>query len=173
MLYVRTGTPISPLVVGGGQESALRAGTENVAAIVGAARALELATAERAAEAERLRGLRDSLERGVLAASPCAVVVAAGSDRLPGLLSVAFPGTTSDALVMGFDLAGVAVSAGSACAAGAIEPSHVARAIGLPPHLAAATVRFSFGSTTTSEEIERLLTIVPAVVASQRAVTFS
>jgi cysteine desulfurase len=173
ILFVRTGTPIRPLVVGGGQERALRAGTENVAAIVGAARALDLATAERAAEAERLRELRDTLERGIRAAFADAVVLAAESDRLPGLLGVAFPGPTSDALVMGFDLAGVAVSAGSACAAGAIEPSHVARAIGLAPHLAASTVRFSFGSTTTREEIERLLTIVPAVVASQRAVTLS
>ncbi len=173
ILYVRTGTPLSPLVVGGGQEGALRAGTENVAAIVGAARALELATADRAHEAARLRDLRELLERGIRAALPDAVILAAeaGPERLPGVLNVAFPGTTSDALVMGFDLAGVAVSAGSACAAGAIEPSHVGLALGLAPALLAAMVRFSFGTSTTREEVERLVAIVPSVVARQRAVT--
>ncbi len=130
-LYVRRGTPLEPLIVGGGQEHGLRAGTENVAGVAGFAVALALADAERAETAPRVAALRDRLEAGILAAVPDAVMNAAGAPRLPGILSVAFAGVPSDALLIRLDLEGIAASAGSACAAGSLEPSHVITALGL------------------------------------------
>jgi cysteine desulfurase len=170
ILYVRSGTPLAAMVVGGGQEGAVRAGTENVAGIVGAARAFALAVAELPDVAPRLAHLRDRLEHAIADAVPDALVVAAHAERLPNVVATAFPGATSDALVMGFDLAGVAVSAGSACSAGALEANHVGTAIGLSEPLARALVRFSFGRTTTADEIARLAHIIGDVVRAQRAV---
>jgi len=161
MLYVRSGTPVASLVVGGGQEHGLRAGTENVAGIVGFARALELAVAELPAETERLRGLRDRFEVAAAAAIPGTRVNGGGAERLPNVSSIAFPDVDGTALLVNFDLAGVAVSAGSACAAGSTEPSHVLNAIGAPAWARAGTLRFSFGKLTSREDVERLSAMLP------------
>jgi cysteine desulfurase len=165
-LYVRRGTPLEPLIVGGGQEHGLRAGTENVAGIAGFAVALRLADAERPVTAPRVGALRDQLERGIVAAVPGVVVNGAGAQRLPNNLSVAFADVPSDALLIRLDLEGVAASAGSACAAGSLEPSHVTAALGLGDRHALGVVRFSLGRDTTAAQIDETLRRLTAVMAS-------
>jgi cysteine desulfurase len=165
-LYVRRGTPLEPLVVGGGQEHGLRAGTENVAGIAGFAVALALADAERADTAPRVAALRDRLEAGIVAAVPDAVVNGAGAPRLPGILSVAFADVPSDALLIRLDLEGIAASAGSACAAGSLEPSHVITALGLEERLRTSVIRFSLGRTTTLHDVDEIVQRLPLLLAS-------
>ena len=169
VLYVRGGTPLEPLIVGGGQEHGLRAGTENVAGIAGFAAALRLAEAERAAIAPRITALRDRLEAGVRAAFPDAVVNGAGAPRLPNSLSVAFADLPSDALLIRLDLEGIAASAGSACAAGSLEPSHVTAALGLDERRRLGVIRFSLGRATTAAEVDEVLRRLPLVVADVRS----
>jgi cysteine desulfurase len=168
MLYVRDGTALAPLVVGGGQEFGLRAGTENVSGIVGLARALELAAAELPAESARLARMRDGFERAIVAAEPEARVNAVGSPRLPNLSSISVPGLDAATVLVRLDLAGVAVSAGSACAAGATTASHVLRAIGAPLRERSGTLRFSFGKLSSEQDVERLQTMVPEILAQVR-----
>jgi cysteine desulfurase len=167
-LYVRSGTALAPQILGGSQEGGLRAGTENVAGIVGFARALELASRELPEEARRLASLRDRFEAGVLAAVPGVAVNAAGAARLPNLSSLAFAGVSASDLLVHLDLAGVAVSAGSACSAGSTTPSHVLTALGLPTWAARGTIRFSFGKLTSEQDVEALLRMLPAAVAAVR-----
>jgi cysteine desulfurase len=169
VLYVRRGTPVEPLIVGGGQENGLRAGTENLAGIAGFAAALALAEAERPATAPRVAALRDRLETGIVASIPDVVVNAAGAPRLPGNLSVAFAGAPSDALLIRLDLEGIAASAGSACAAGSLEPSHVSAALGLPAEYRLGVIRLSLGRGTTDAEVDDVLRRLPGVIADVRA----
>ena len=169
VLYVRGGTPLEPLIVGGGQEHGLRAGTENVAGIAGFAAALRLAEAERPTIAPRITALRDRLEAGVRAAFPDAVVNGAGAPRLPNNLSVAFADLPSDALLIRLDLEGIAASAGSACAAGSLEPSHVTAALGLDERRRLGVIRFSLGRATTAAEVDEVLRRLPLVVADVRS----
>jgi cysteine desulfurase len=169
MLYVRQGTPVEPLIVGGGQEQGLRAGTEDVAGIAGFATALTLADAERPETAARVGALRDRLEAGILATVPGAIVNGAGAPRLPGNLSIAFADVPSDALLIRLDLDGIAAAAGSACAAGSLEPSHVAAAIGLDERHKRGVIRFSLGRATNAAEIDDVLARFPALIASVRA----
>ncbi|HEY0383180.1 MAG TPA: cysteine desulfurase family protein [Candidatus Elarobacter sp.] len=166
VLYVRRGTAVEPQIVGGGQEHGLRSGTENVAGITGFAVALALADAERAITAPRIAALRDRLEAGIVAAVPDAVVNGAGAPRLANNLSVAFAGVPSDALLIRLDLEGIAASAGSACAAGSLEPSHVAAAIALDERHRLGVIRFSLGRETTDADIDDVLARVPAIIAS-------
>ncbi|MGH7754880.1 MAG: cysteine desulfurase family protein [Vulcanimicrobiaceae bacterium] len=166
VLYVRGPTPLVPIVAGGGQEGARRAGTENVAGIAGLARALELSVAERSGAAARIERLRERLERGLLAALPGAQVHAGAVPRAPHVASIALGAVDGQALLARLDLEGIAVSAGSACAAGAVEPSHVLVAIGAPDWARTGTVRFSLGRTTSEEEIESVIARVPKIVAS-------
>ena len=167
LLYVRSGTPLVPLVVGGGQEAGLRAGTENVAGIVGFARALELAVAEMPAEVPRLAGLRDRFEAAVTSL-PGVRVNAAGAPRLPNVSSVAFEGVDAPTLLIRLDLEGVAASAGSACAAGSTEPSHVLAALDLPHWAKTGTVRFSFGKLTSGQDVERIVEMLPEILRAVR-----
>jgi cysteine desulfurase len=168
LLFVREGTPLAPERFGGGQENGLRAGTENVAGIVGLARAFELASAEQAAEAARLGRLRDRFESGLAAALPGVRVNGAHAPRVPGISSVAFPGLQASDMLARLDLEGFAVSAGSACAAGSTRPSHVLRAIGAPAWAARGTLRFSFGALTDEGDVEYLLARLPALVGEMR-----
>ena len=168
-MYVRRGTPLQPLIVGGSQEHGLRAGTENVAGIAGFATALALAESERAETVARVTALRDRLEAGIVAAIPDVVVNGAGAPRLPTILSVAFADAPSDALLIRLDLEGVAASAGSACAAGSLEPSHVAAAIGLDERHRLGVVRFSLGRTTSAADVDEVIRRLPALVASVRS----
>lgn len=167
-LWVRAGTPLEPLVVGGGQEHGRRAGTENVAGIAGFARALALAEAERAEAGPRVARLRDALEAGIAGAVPEVAVNGAGAPRLPAILSVAFAGVPADALLIRLDLEGIAASAGSACAAGSLEPSHVAAALGLDARHRLGVIRFSLGRTTTQAEIDEVVRRLPGLVAGVR-----
>ncbi|MDQ2907793.1 MAG: cysteine desulfurase [Candidatus Eremiobacteraeota bacterium] len=168
VLYVRHGTALAPLTVGGGQEGGLRAGTENVAAAVGLAAALELAVAEEAAEAARLRGLRDRFEAEIRGRIPECRINGFGAPRLPNITSVAFGGVEAQALLIALDLAGVAVSAGSACASGASEPSHVLAALDAPAWVRTGTVRFSFGKMNAEQDVERLARMLAKIVAAAR-----
>ncbi len=166
-LYVRDGTPLEPLIHGGGQERGRRSGTENVSGVIGMARALEIADGGRAAVNERVAGLRDALEAKLTAALPRVHVNAKTASRLPGISSLSFAGVDAESLLIALDLAGVAASAGSACAAGSLEASHVVAALG-GAAASGATLRLSLGRGTTPEEIERVASLLPSLVASQR-----
>jgi cysteine desulfurase len=155
-LVLREGVPVEPLIKGGGQERRRRAGTENVAGIVGFGVAAELAAAEPDKAAE-LAALRDELEERALAVEPDTVVVSGRVARLPNTSCIAVPGTKDETLVIGLDLAGVAVSAGSACSSGKVEASHVLSAMGLSPELAQGAIRVSLGFGTVSADIERFI----------------
>jgi cysteine desulfurase len=155
-LVLREGVPVEPLIKGGGQERRRRAGTENVAGIVGFGVAAELAAAE-VEKAAELAALRDELESRVLAVEPDTVVVSGRVARLPNTSCLAVPDTKAETLVIGLDLAGVAVSAGSACSSGKVEASHVLSAMGLSPELAQGAIRVSLGFGTVSADIERFI----------------
>jgi cysteine desulfurase len=153
-LLLREGTTLHPRQLGGHQESGRRAGTESVALAAGMAVALERWQVERQHWAAKLRQLRDRLEQGL--ASRCAPIVINGSRecRLPNTLSVAFPGTDGEALLVALDLAGVACSLGSTCASGSTEPAPVLLAMGRAPEIASSSVRFSVGIENTADEID-------------------
>jgi cysteine desulfurase len=146
-----------PLIKGGGQERSLRAGTENVAAIAGfgAAAAAAQATAKRSAL--RVAALRDRLEAGLTAATPNVIIFGSGVPRLPNTTLFAAPDLKAETAIIAFDLNGVAVSSGSACSSGKVQPSHVLTAMGAAPALARGAVRVSLGPTTTESEVERFL----------------
>ena len=167
-LIVRDRKAIEAIIHGGGQQFGMRPGTENVAGAVALGRAAQLAAAEQASHAERLSALRSELAARLKAAVTDIVVNAEHSPRAPHLLSIAIPGADSEALLMHLDLAGVAASSGSACSTGAVEPSHVLVAMGVPRDLALGTVRFSLGRETTREDIDRAVEVVPSVVAKVR-----
>jgi cysteine desulfurase len=166
-LYVRRGTRMKALVRGGSQERNRRAGTENVAGIVGLGRAAALAAERLAREGPRLASLRDDLERRLLEI-PGARINGTGP-RVPNTCNVSFEGVEAESLLMALDLAGVAVSTGAACAAGAIEPSHVLRGMGLPVERVQASLRLSLGRPTTASDVERAAAAVSEAVAKQRA----
>ena len=167
-LYVRRGVAIFPLQPGGGQEMARRGGTENVPAIVGLGAAIKAATGRLAAEGRRLASLRDRFEEGLFSRLPGVRFHASGARRLPTVSSALIPGVEAESLVVALDLEGIAVSAGSACHAGTTKPSRVLMALGLTLAEARSTLRFSFGRTTTDEEIDRLLEAVPRLAGQTR-----
>jgi cysteine desulfurase len=157
-LIVRDGVSVEPLIRGGGQERRQRAGTENVIGIVGFGVAADLAR-EDLQKVSEIESLRDRLEAEALRRVPEAVIFSRGVARLPNTSCIAVAGTKAETLVIGLDLAGVSVSAGSACSSGKVEPSHVLSAMEVSPDLAQAAIRVSLGIGTTDADIERLLTI--------------
>ncbi len=165
VLYVRRGTPWLPLQQGGGQERGRRAGTENVAGMVGLAAALELAASSMETGGARLRLLRDSLITGILAGIPGSRLNGHPSRRLPGNVNISFPGVDGEALLLSLDRRGVAASSGSACTAGSMDPSHVLLALGLDRTLAASALRLTLGRRTTAEEVARVQALLPELVA--------
>ena len=167
VLYVRRGTRLRAFVRGGSQERNRRAGTENVAGAVALGRAASIAREELGEEPRRLGALRDRLEERLLAIPGTARN--GDGPRVPNTTNVSFERVEAESLLMALDLAGVAVSTGAACAAGAVEPSHVLRAMGLPLDRVQASVRFSLGRRTTAEEIDRTAELVAAAVERQRA----
>ena len=169
-LYVRQGTAIRPLFHGGHHEGSLRPGTQNVVGAVGLAEALRLATRELETESQRLRRLRDRLEATLLAGAAPARVNGAGAPRLPNILNVGFPGVEGESLLMALDIMGVAVSTGSACAAGVEEISHVLQALGVDPAYARGSLRLSLGHDTTEKDIDYAATAVIEAVARLREV---
>lgn len=161
-LYIRKNIVPQNLIDGGAQEKGRRAGTENVPAIAAMAVALSLAAREMEEECRRLSALRDRLKNGIAALCPNAIFN--GKSGLPGHLNVTFPGISAEALLLSLDMAGVAVSAGSACTAGSLDPSHVLLAMGVPDDLVKSSVRFSLGKYNTESEVDRVLDILPDIL---------
>lgn len=168
-LYVRKGTKIRPLLHGGRHERSRRAGTENVPGIVGLGKAADLAKAglDRG-DAKALSALRDRLQQGILEQVEDAGVNGDGAPRVTNTTNIHFDYIEGESLVIALDLKGLAVSTGAACSSGAIEPSHVLIAMGLKPEQARASIRFSLGKQTTSEDIDFALALVPETVARLR-----
>jgi cysteine desulfurase len=158
----------APLLRGGGQERGLRAGTENVAAIAGFGVAAQLAAAETEREAIRLAALRDRLERSLREAAPEAVVFGAAAPCLPNTLAFAAPGAAASTLLIALDLAGVAVSSGSACSSGKITPSHVLAAMGVEPGLAGGAIRVSLGWASREADVDRFAAVLAEALAGLR-----
>jgi cysteine desulfurase len=169
VLYVRRGTRLKAWARGGAQERNRRAGTENVPGIVGLGRAAEVAREELAGEGPRLAGLRDRLEQGLFTI-PGTRRNGEGR-RVPNTTNVSFEGIEAESLLMALDLMGIAVSTGAACAAGAVEPSHVLRGMGLPVERVQASIRFSLGRSTTSAQVDRAAAAVAEAVERQRSRT--
>jgi cysteine desulfurase len=167
-LYIRGGTRVRQLLYGGHHQRGFRPGTENVAGIVGLGKAAEIARLSLAGDASRLTDLRDELERGLLTRVPHSRVNGGSAPRTPNTTNLVFPGVEGEALLIALDLKGLACSTGAACSSGAVEPSHVLTAIGLPADEARASLRFSLGRHTTSADIEFALNVVPAAVAQLR-----
>jgi cysteine desulfurase len=167
-LIVRDRKAIEALIHGGGQQFGIRPGTENVAGAVALGRAATLAAEEQPSTAARLAELRDALAGRLRAAVSDIVVHGESAPRAPHVLNLGVPGTDSEALLMHLDLAGVAASGGSACSTGAVEPSHVLTAMGVPRPLALGSIRFSLGHDSTTEDIERAVRVFPEVVAKVR-----
>jgi cysteine desulfurase len=167
-LFVRKGVRLVPQITGGGQERNRRSGTENVAAIVGMAKALELAVEEMPTELPRLQALRDELITGVLSRIPETRLNGHPTLRLPHNANFSFRGIEGEALLLQLDLNGIAASSGSACSSGSLEPSHVLLALGLDYELAIGSLRITLGRFTTREHILRLLDLLPKVVEKLR-----
>ena len=164
-LIVRDGTKLSPLISGGAQERRRRGGTESVAAIAAFGAACAAASRDTEKEAARLDALRQSFESSLRAMAPNVRIHGQDVPRLPNTTNAAFPGVSGETLVIALDLAGFAVSTGSACASGAVMPSHVMRAMGFDDAEARGAVRFSMGWNTTTETIERLVAALPPLLA--------
>jgi cysteine desulfurase len=167
-LYVRGGTRLRQLLYGGHHQRGFRPGTENVAGIVGLGKAGEIARRSLAEDAGRMSALRDKLQQGLLQRVPQSRVNGGAAPRTPNTTNLVFPGVEGEALLIALDLKGLACSTGAACSSGAVEPSHVLTAIGLPPEEARASLRFSLGRHTTSADIDFTLNVVPAAVAQLR-----
>lgn len=170
-MYLRRGTSIASLFFGGAQDRGRRPGTENVAAVIGFARAAELAVEEREVEDARLERMRDRLETGILARIPDAMIHGrSAARRAPHITNVSVPGTDSESLLMALDLRGIGCSAGSACQSGSITPSHVLSAIGVEPNLASSAIRMSIGCLTTDTCIDRVIDVFSSLVDKARGV---
>jgi len=170
-LYVRKGTKLAPVAFGGHHERDRRPGTENVPGIVALGAACELAGRTLAQESERLAALRDRFESGVLGRISGAGVNAGRANRTPNTSNIYFDGVDGEAMVIALDLRGFAVSTGSACSSGAITPSHVLTALGLPADRARSSLRFSLGRSTTADQVDALLDALVASVAHLRRIS--
>jgi cysteine desulfurase len=168
-LVVREGTAIAPILHGGGQEQERRSGTHNLAGIVGMAAAMRATVAERTATVERIRRLRDRLLDGILASVPDALETGERATKVAGNAHLRFPGVESEALLFLLDEAGVCASAGSACASGALEPSHVLTAMSIPEDEALGSLRLSLGPTTTEADVDLAVKAVADSVGRLRA----
>jgi cysteine desulfurase len=172
-LWVRRGVRLSPFITGGRQERGRRAGTENVAGIAGLGLASALARTHLGDEAPRLAALRDRLEAGILAAIPGAERNGAAEPRVPNTSNISVERIESESLLIGLDLEGIAVSSGSACSSGTLEPSHVLKAMGLAHARTLGSIRFSLGASNTDADIDRVIAVMPALVDKLRSLTLS
>jgi cysteine desulfurase len=170
-LFIKRGARVSAILTGGKHERNRRAGTENVPAIAGFGAAATLAGRKLDAEASRLRALRDRLEEGVLAHVPGTAINGAREPRVPNTTNISVDGVEAESLLIALDLEGIAVSTGSACSSGTLEPSHVLRAMGLPTHRTQNSIRISLGAGNTDAEVDYLLGKLPAVVTKLRSLT--
>jgi cysteine desulfurase len=170
-MWLRKGVRLLPFVTGGRQERNRRAGTENVPGIVGLGAAADLALRKMRDESERLSRLRDRLEAGLLSAVPGAERNGAAEPRVPNTSNISFERIESESLLIGLDLEGIAVSSGSACSSGTLEPSHVLKAMGLPHARTLSSIRFSLGAANTEADIERVIRALPPLVEKLRSLS--
>jgi cysteine desulfurase len=170
-LYIRKGTRIDPLLHGGGQERNRRAGTENLAGIVGLATALDIATRTMKEESERLRNLRDRLISGLLSGVPYTRLNGHPTQRLPGNVNVSVEFVEGESMLLLLDAHGICESTGSACTSGSLEPSHVLMAIGLAHEVAHGSLRLTLGEGNTDEDVDKVLEVVPQVAKKLRAMS--
>jgi cysteine desulfurase len=171
VLWIKRGTRMQPIVTGGKHERNRRAGTENVPAIAGLGVAARLAAGKLSSEGARVAALRDRLEAGILRLVPGAAVNGAVDARVPNTTNISFDRVEAESLLIALDLEGIAVSTGSACSSGTLEPSHVLRAMGLPTHRTQNSLRFSLGMFSTEEEVDRVVDVLPRLVEKLRGLT--
>ena len=167
-IYIRKGTRISPLIFGGAQEKKLRAGTENIAGIVGLGKAAELAVAEMEETTKKLTALRDKLIHGILESIPDSRLNGHPTDRLPGNCNIYFSYIEGESLLLLLDALGIAASSGSACTSGSLDPSHVLMAIGLPHETAHGSLRLTIDRENTEEQVDFILEKLPGLVQRLR-----
>jgi len=167
-LYVRKGTRFHPFIIGGHQEHGRRAGTENVASVIGLGKAAELALRNLDEERTTVSRLRDRLEQGLLAACPDASVNGDTQNRLPNTANISFEYIEGEAILLRLDEHGICASSGSACSSGSLEPSHVLRAMGIPYTAVHGSIRFSLSRYTTAAEVDRVIDIMPGIVKELR-----
>lgn len=170
-LYVRSGVELMPLIHGGHHEKGRRASTENLPGIVGLGKACEICMAEMKEESKRLTMLRERLWQGFSSRISETVLLGHPTKRLPGTLAVSFKYVEGESVLLNLDLEGIAVSSGSACASGSIEPSHVLIAMGVPPELARGGIRVSLGRGNTEEQINRVIDLTPGIIEKLRAMS--
>jgi cysteine desulfurase len=164
LLFIKTGVQLSSQLQGGGQERGIRSGTENVASIVGFAKALELAGSRRKAEVERLKKLQETFVNAVQAKIPSAVINGSLKNRLPNNLHVTFPGKDNERLMMELDERGIQCATGSACSASSDEPSHVLKAMGISDADAQSSLRFTMGRQTTESDISKVVSALKDLI---------
>ena len=167
-MYVRKGVKLPPFIHGGAQESGRRAGTENVAGIVGFGRAVELAVAEMDERNAQLRAMRDRLIDTILEKVPFSRLNGARYNRLPGHASFSFSFIEGESMLLLLDMKGVCASSGSACTSGSLDPSHVLLAIGLPHETAHGSLRLTLGRENTMEDVEYIAQVLPPIVQKLR-----
>ncbi len=170
-LYLKKRTPFAALMLGGGQESKKRSGTQNTPGAVGFAKALEIMLAEQATEIPRLTALRDKVIAGVLSSLENTQVTAPANPRLPHIASLLINGVEGEAMLLQLDNKGIAVSTGSACSSGSLEPSHVLLSIGCPPEIAHGSLRISLGRFTSESHIDFFLEVFPPIVERLRSMS--
>ncbi|MCG8342756.1 MAG: cysteine desulfurase [Chlorobiales bacterium] len=170
-LYVRKGTPYCPFIRGGHQEKGRRAGTENTLGIIGLAKAIEMRDAEMDEEARRLAGMKEVLKKGIGESIDNVVFNGHPTLSIPNTVNVSFPGAEGEAIMLYLDLQGIAVSTGSACASGSLDPSHVLLATGSSPERAHGSIRISMGRETTMEDVRHMLDALPGVISRIRSMS--
>ena len=170
-LWVKRGVRLLPFMTGGRQERNRRAGTENVPALIGLGVAAELARRKIETEGPRLAALRDRLEAGILSSIPGTERNGAAAPRVPNTTNISVERVEAESLLIGLDLAGIAVSSGSACSSGTLEPSHVLKAMGYPHARTLGSIRFSFGAANTDADVDRVLEVLPPIVEKLRSLT--
>ncbi len=170
-LYIRKGTKIAPIMHGGGQERGRRSGTENTTAIIGFGRAAEIAGRDMAAEARRLKQLRDRLIKGILEGIDSSRLNGHPQKRLPNNVNISFDFVEGESIVLNLDLKGICASTGSACSSSSLEPSHVLLALGIPPQQAHGSLRLTLGRWTTDEEVDCVLSVLPPIIGKLRAMS--
>jgi cysteine desulfurase len=171
VLWMKRGSRLLPFMTGGKQERNRRAGTENVPGLIGMGAAAVRAQAKIVSEGSRLSALRDRLEQGILDSVSGTEVNGARDRRVPNTTNISFDRVEAESLLIALDLEGVAVSTGSACSSGTLEPSHVLKAMGLPGRRAQNSIRFSLGAANTDEQIDHVISILPRIVTKLRAVS--
>ncbi len=167
-LYIRKGTKIDNLIHGGGQERRRRAGTENIAGIVGLGKAIELATADIEGHNARIRALRDRLLEGILSTIPHTHLNGHADQRLPGNINISFEFIEGESILLWLDDEGICASTGSACSSGSLEPSHVLKATGLPVEISHGSLRLTLGDVNTDADVDFVLEVLPKAVLRLR-----